>query len=59
MLIKKDYHIKINILNLNTSHVNVNPAEEIEKLSFNENLNTSHVNVNRNRNATKFLQYGI
>ena len=34
------------IINLNTSHVNVNPNEFYEIVHKELNLNTSHVNVN-------------
>ena len=34
-------------INLNTSHVNVNPGEVTKTTDVGENLNTSHVNVNQ------------
>ena len=39
--------IIMNILNLNTSHVNVNLILEVLQSSLMEYLNTSHVNVNQ------------
>ena len=46
--------IIMNILNLNTSHVNVNLILEVLQSSLMEYLNTSHVNVNQ---ETAYLLY--
>ena len=35
------------LINLNTSHVNVNPDGRYLELQQSKNLNTSHVNVNQ------------
>ena len=36
------------MVNLNTSHVNVNPLSQRDTSLYKGNLNTSHVNVNHN-----------